>query len=291
MNCGLFEEVASDLARDRIMETERRESALAHARSCARCAARLADERALTGGLRALAESRQGRQAPPRVEAALLNTFRERSKSQTTNAAITEPSIPSIALADDIKGSRRRWRAVAGVAAAMLMIALISAIALVLAPEQSKQPAVGRTTPGPDEKADEKRAPAPPDSAEAAPAPDILGLDKSGLDKSSGSIAGRPSRPRAGSGQAGRRPGLNARAGDARAAEGSTAEVTTEFMPLTYGDNTSQMASGHIVRVELPRSAMASFGLPVNHERAESRVKADVLIGEDGLARAIRFVR
>jgi len=36
---------------------------------------------------------------------------------------------------------------------------------------------------------------------------------------------------------------------------------------------------------------MASFGLPVNQERAESRVKADVLIGEDGLARAIRFVR
>jgi hypothetical protein len=41
----------------------------------------------------------------------------------------------------------------------------------------------------------------------------------------------------------------------------------------------------------LPRSALASLGLPMNVERANERVKADVLLGHDGLARAIRFVR
>jgi hypothetical protein len=46
-----------------------------------------------------------------------------------------------------------------------------------------------------------------------------------------------------------------------------------------------------MVRVELPRSAMASFGLPVNMDRANENVKADVLMGVDGLAHAIRFVR
>jgi hypothetical protein len=46
-----------------------------------------------------------------------------------------------------------------------------------------------------------------------------------------------------------------------------------------------------VVRVELPRSALQSFGLPVNAERAGERVKADVLLGHDGVARAIRFVR
>ncbi|HVF91413.1 MAG TPA: hypothetical protein VNH22_15215, partial [Blastocatellia bacterium] len=172
MNCGLFEEAASDLARDRVMETGKRESALLHARSCPRCAARLADERALTAGLRALAASTQDRQAPPHVEAALLNTFRERSKSQRTNAAITEPSIPSIALADDIKGPGWRWRA----AAAVLAVALISAIALMLAPGQSKQPiVVGPATSGSDEKTAEKEATAPPGAPEAAPAPDGSG--------------------------------------------------------------------------------------------------------------------
>ena len=49
--------------------------------------------------------------------------------------------------------------------------------------------------------------------------------------------------------------------------------------------------SGRVVRVQLPRSALARFGLPVNAERAGEPVKADVLLGEDGTARAIRFVR
>jgi hypothetical protein len=36
---------------------------------------------------------------------------------------------------------------------------------------------------------------------------------------------------------------------------------------------------------------MLSMGLPVNMDRYSERVKADVLLGADGLARAIRFVQ
>jgi hypothetical protein len=68
-------------------------------------------------------------------------------------------------------------------------------------------------------------------------------------------------------------------------------EITTEFLPISYGSNLSQLDDGQVVRVELPRSALQSFGLPVNAERAGERVKADVLLGHDGVARAIRFVR
>jgi hypothetical protein len=46
-----------------------------------------------------------------------------------------------------------------------------------------------------------------------------------------------------------------------------------------------------MVRVELPRSAMVSFGLPVHMDRVNEKVKADVLLGVDGLAQAIRFVQ
>ena len=67
-------------------------------------------------------------------------------------------------------------------------------------------------------------------------------------------------------------------------------EITTEFLPLTYG-GLSQVDDGQVVRIEVPRSALQSFGLPVNIERAGERVKADVLLGHDGVARAIRFVR
>jgi hypothetical protein len=48
---------------------------------------------------------------------------------------------------------------------------------------------------------------------------------------------------------------------------------------------------GQIIRVELPRSALAKFGLPVNMDRYNEKVKADVLLGVDGLAHAIRFVQ
>jgi len=67
-------------------------------------------------------------------------------------------------------------------------------------------------------------------------------------------------------------------------------EIATDFIPLTYG-YTDVGADAQMVRVELPRSAMASFGLPVNMDRADQRVKADVLLSADGLARAIRFVQ
>ena len=71
----------------------------------------------------------------------------------------------------------------------------------------------------------------------------------------------------------------------------SNEEVTTDFIPLMQGERL-QGEGGHLVRVELPRSALERFGLPVNAERGGGgRVKADVLLGEDGLARAIRFVR
>jgi hypothetical protein len=53
----------------------------------------------------------------------------------------------------------------------------------------------------------------------------------------------------------------------------------------------AQMDGGQVMRVELPRSALMSFGLPMDMERATERIKADVLVGNDGLARAIRFVR
>ncbi len=68
-------------------------------------------------------------------------------------------------------------------------------------------------------------------------------------------------------------------------------EIATEFLPLMEAESLASVESGSIVRVELSRQALVALGLPMNAERANEPVKADVLIGEDGLARAIRFVR
>jgi hypothetical protein len=69
------------------------------------------------------------------------------------------------------------------------------------------------------------------------------------------------------------------------------AEVVSPFMPLGDTNPANIQEGAQVVRVELPRYAMARFGLPVNMERYDERVKADVWLGADGLARAIRFVQ
>jgi hypothetical protein len=68
-------------------------------------------------------------------------------------------------------------------------------------------------------------------------------------------------------------------------------EIATEFLPITYGDPAwSSVEGGQLVRVQLPRTALLSFGFPMSQERYPEPIKADVLLGEDGTARAIRFV-
>ena len=69
------------------------------------------------------------------------------------------------------------------------------------------------------------------------------------------------------------------------------AELGTEFLPVAQGDGWTPLDGGRMVRVRLPRSAMGAFGLPVDVERSPDRVQADVMLSDDGLLRAIRFVR
>jgi hypothetical protein len=70
------------------------------------------------------------------------------------------------------------------------------------------------------------------------------------------------------------------------------AEVATVFYPLAYGG--VPVTQGSIVRVAMSPSAVAALGgiepLDVPGSSADALL-ADVVVGEDGLARAVRFVR
>ena len=68
-------------------------------------------------------------------------------------------------------------------------------------------------------------------------------------------------------------------------------EVVTEFFPLLAGDDLSALESVRLVTVELPGSALAEVGLPRPPAAETTSVKAEVLLGQDGVARAIRFVQ
>ena len=69
-----------------------------------------------------------------------------------------------------------------------------------------------------------------------------------------------------------------------------TRELVTEFFPLTYSNVPAR--GGYVVRMQVPRSALASFDAAAfTPDTASPNVLADVVVGDDGLARAVRFVR
>jgi hypothetical protein len=278
MNCQNFEKSIDDLARDQMMDAATREAAASHAEACARCAARLADERALTAGLRAVARLTEVEQAPERVEAALLAAFSERKA-----ASLAEVAAPVTARRPALRRRAPGW-ALAAAAAVLLIVALVFARF--------------ERTPPPAELAN-RAEPAPP--AQTTPeskSPLAQGDAARGDDRKeqSLSVSNKPTRARRTSRRDGRRSVIANKSRDNATGIDShsnrdTAEITTEFLPLVSGSNLAPLDGGHLVRVELPRSALVSFGLPMNENRADERIKADVLFGNDGVARAVRFVQ
>jgi hypothetical protein len=68
-------------------------------------------------------------------------------------------------------------------------------------------------------------------------------------------------------------------------------EVATPFFGLPFSDAALPLDQATIIRVELPRSALELTGLPVDEDRRNQRIRADLVLGADGLARAIRFLK
>ena len=76
-----------------------------------------------------------------------------------------------------------------------------------------------------------------------------------------------------------------------RGVQSPLVELTTDFIPLVPCVGLDCFEGGQLVRVAMPRLALIFLGLPMNEQLAQEPVTADVLIGGDGVARAIRFVR
>ena len=68
-------------------------------------------------------------------------------------------------------------------------------------------------------------------------------------------------------------------------------EEVSEFYPITYTDNQDMNDGGQLVRVELPRSSIAAMGIDPPAGNESPKVKTDLLIGSDGVMKAVRFVK
>lgn len=69
------------------------------------------------------------------------------------------------------------------------------------------------------------------------------------------------------------------------------AEPDTRFLPVSYtGDPDEVSGGGQVIRVEMKRSSLFALGVNVPLENDDTVVKADLLVGRDGVTRAIRLV-
>src|SRR5437868_2612059 len=118
MNCKEFETVVGGLAGSSVIDTTAMRKGLAHAEECTTCSARLGDEQVLAYGFSALRTSDAKLEAPARVEAALLSTFRD-WMALGQHANVTRLPVRRWALA--------RWQvgALAAVAAAFVVMMTI----------------------------------------------------------------------------------------------------------------------------------------------------------------------
>ncbi|HEU5238224.1 MAG TPA: hypothetical protein VFU37_13900 [Pyrinomonadaceae bacterium] len=252
MNCQRFEDFVVDIAREQMIEVATRQKALEHTQKCNRCARRLKDETHLTLRLRSFTSSVVGSVVPTRVEAHLMAAFDEQAILRTARLAMI---------------GRRSW--VAAAAAVLLIVAGVLGI-------RWRLPA--SVPPVPDSLANEETRASGEKTEDSSPV----------ITKRSPSNVIATFRPRRSSLHRNRgRAESNAKPASAN---DRPREIATDFIPVSYG-GVNLDEGGRVVRVELPRSAMAKFGLPVNMNRANERVKADVLFGIDGLAHAIRFVQ
>ncbi|MFL6374208.1 MAG: hypothetical protein ACJ73D_06040 [Pyrinomonadaceae bacterium] len=66
------------------------------------------------------------------------------------------------------------------------------------------------------------------------------------------------------------------------------AEIKSEFIALAYARSPE---SGQLVRVKVPSSMMVSLGVVPTVSDPSKLIDAEVLVGDDGLSRSIRFIR
>lgn len=64
----------------------------------------------------------------------------------------------------------------------------------------------------------------------------------------------------------------------------------SEFVPVRESALLPPPADPRILRVSVPRATLTSLGFPLPAQ-GESRVLADIVVGEDGLTRAVRLVK
>jgi hypothetical protein len=260
MSCQKYDADLVDLARGVELSVAITKRVHAHMEQCAACADRFAREQHLTGELRTLAGS-----APPPVRLAAI----EQQLLQAFAARHASASRSAFAM-----GGARWWLA----AAAVLILAVVGWFGSgQWRPDGESGPAPTRVkaTPTAPVSTQVRATPAEPRQAIAAaggPAEAPVPTPPAVAEPVRRSL--QPRQP----------------PGDVKSSVPAGSDRVLRFVALPSAAGLPGLESGRIVRVELPMSILPAYGFDVVPEAAARVVEADVLVGQDGEPRAIRFV-
>jgi hypothetical protein len=222
MDCAQFQNVVHEIERPGTPGFALRETALAHAESCSKCARLMTEAESLDAGLRAMMAAAATQKAPPSVQRALIEEFRRnrdaylRSRVQRQIATLSTAAAALLAVGFWLHHG------------AMRPTGTPTVDGLMKTPGSPRVPAI---------------------SAAGATAQNVI-----------------------------------------REIDAGDSEYATSFVPLPYADDPSAIDEGAVVRVEMPRAALASFGLPVAAMESDGTVRADLIVSADGTPQAIRLV-
>jgi hypothetical protein len=256
MNCRKFERIVADFGRPDGLAGSRKEEALRHAAECESCAWLLSRHNALSHACVAVREAETP--SPAAMEERLLLAFRKQA-GQRSNQPVRRPwfrafwPVPVVA---------------ASLAAALILLYTawpwqspespnMSPVLIQQAETVSESPEI---TASREEASVEPELPAQAQLEEPAPATPPL---------EEAPVAAELADP---------------------AMDLDEPQYLTDFIPTMYLGAADSAHEVQLVQVRLPRSSLASFGFAVDPRRLEEPVKADLLVGTDGLTRAIRFV-
>lgn len=261
MTCGEFKAQIASLPLQQACEPQ--EQALAHERQCPACATWRHEHSSLAAAMHGLKLKTASCEAGPNVERELLRAFRQHpSESAGT------PAAPRFTFAFRLS----RWFEVGAyaAAAAAILIALLVGYKLLRQPAPAAVLGSGHVSAQPAE----PRLPAAQPDGQVDPGQRLAG-------SSSELRAANGNRVRTGSSRLRQKQAV----GSAAAAEDTATEQAlagANYVSLMFCDPISCSGDAQVVRMEVP--VRASSG------QSQQSVMADVVVGDDGLVRAVRFV-
>ena len=228
-----------------------------HLAECTQCTARLSHEFALNAGLKALAATTAQATAAPQVKQSLMTAFAEQHQPAKTSFSFGLMGM--------------RWSLTAGMAAIILTLAAVGIF------WNRKTPFNTANNGLPEIKAPMTQLPAiiqtENQADKAARTPDQKSAKKPLITKP----RALPRLPRKG----------RSESGETKLAQ----QTKPEFFPLTYAANAKAVQNGMLMRVEVPKTTLIAMGIQVNERHANELIKAEVMMGDDGVAYGIRLIQ